>query len=151
MYMISPRYVLVLMMIGFLAASGCRGPKVKGLVPVRGTVTYKGEAVEDAVVCFTPKEFKTGDRLGTGKTDANGRFELRTIGERGVLPGEYVVVVIKNEIVPQTPQGNPRPGRPPPSEVKSLLPKRYGDPKTSDLHIVVEKSGLTNWRLELVD
>ena len=139
------------MVIGLLAASGCRGPKVKGLAPVRGTVTYKGEPLEGAAICFTPKEFKTGDRLGTGKTDSNGRFELRTIGERGVLPGEYVVVVIKNEIVPRTPQSNSRPGRPPPSEVKSLIPKRYSDPKTSDLNVVVEKSGLAHWQAELVD
>jgi len=137
--------------IGLLAASGCRGPKVKGLVSICGTVTYKGEPLEGAAVCFTPKEFKTGNRLGTGKTDSNGRFELRTIGELGALPGEYVVVVIKNEIISKTPQGNPRLGRPSPSEVKSLIPKRYGDPKTSELSVVVEKSGLTNWLVELVD
>ena len=134
-----------------LALPGCGGPKVKGLVPVRGTVVYNGEPLAGASIGLTPKDFDNGARIGAGMTDANGRFELRTIGERGVLPGEYVVVVIKNEIVPQTPQGNPRPGRPPPSEVKSLLPKRYGDPKTSDLNVVVEKSGLTNWLLELVD
>ena len=149
--MISKKRLLLFVILGLVAASGCRGPKVKGLVPVRGTVTYKGEALEGAVVCFTPKEFKTGDRLGTGKTDANGRFELRTIGERGVLPGEYVVVIIKNEIVPQPPPVNPMPGRPAPSQVKSLLPKRYGDPKTSDLNVVVEKSGFQDLRLEIVD
>ena len=152
----SKKCLLLLIILELVIVSGCREQKVKGLVPVRGTVTYKGEPLEGAAVCFTPKEFQEGDRLATGKTDVSGRFELRTIGERGVLPGEYAVVVIKNEVIPQSPQVDPKTGRPVPirptaAEVKSLIPKRYGDPKTSDLSVVVEKSGLTNWRAELVD
>ena len=156
--MISKKYLFLFMILGLFAVSGCGGPKVKGLVAVRGTVTYNGEALEGATVGFTPKEFKTGDRLGAGKTDAQGRFELRTIGELGVLPGEYAVVVIKNEARPgkQAPKvdpktGRPIQGRPTPMEVKSLIPKRYNDPKTSGLVATVEKKGLVDWRLEIVD
>ena len=146
---------IIILFLVFLLP-GCGKPKIEGLVPVRGTVTYKDEPLEGAAVCFTPKVFQEGDRLATGKTDANGRFELRTIGERGVLPSEYAVVVIKNEVIPRSPQVDPKTGRPMPippqtAEVKSLIPKRYGDPKTSDLSVVVNKSGLTNWRVELVD
>ena len=140
---------------------GCKEPKVKGLVSVRGTVTYNEAPLEGAAVCFTPKEFKTGDRLGTGKTDAQGKFELRTIGEPGVLPGEYIVVIVKNEMSPgkesaQRPKVDPKtgkeiPARPSPPTVKPLLPKRYGDPKTSDVNVTVGKDGLQDWRLELVD
>ena len=147
--MISKKYLLVLVILGLIAVSGCKGPKIKGLVPVRGTVTYNGEPLEGAAVCFTPKEFQTGDRLATGKTDAKGTFELRTIGELGILPGEYVVVLVKNEASP----GNqtPPPGRPAPVQVKSLIPKRYGDPKTTDLNVVVENSGIRDLRLDIVD
>jgi len=129
---------------------GCGKPKIDGLVPVRGTITYNGEPLADAAVCFTPKEFNTGDRLATGKTDAQGRFELRTIGELGVLPNEYTVVIIKNEML----QGDPRrqvPGRPPSPEIRSVIPKRYGNQKTSNLHITVGRDGLRDLRLEIHD
>jgi len=153
--MISKQYWLLFVIPGLFAVSGCSEPKLKGLVSVRGTITYQGKPLEGAAVCFTPKDFQTGDRLGTGKTDAQGKFMLRTIGESGILPGEYVVVVVKNEVVPgeQTPPktGRPIPGRPAPSEVKSLIPRRYGSAKTSDITVVVEKTGLVDWQLEIVD
>jgi len=153
--MISKRYWLFFVILGLFTLSGCGGPKVKGLVSVQGTVTYKGEPLEGAAICFAPEEFETGDRLATGKTDAQGKFELRTIGELGVLPGEYVVVVIKNEVssakhAPSLDSKASR-SRPKPPEIKSLIPKRYNDPKTSRLSVTVEKSGLKDWRLEIVD
>jgi hypothetical protein len=154
--MMSKKCLLLLIILGLAVVSGCGKPKVKGLVPVRGTVTYKSEPLEGAAVCFTPKEFQEGNRLATGKTDGNGRFELRTIGERGILPGEYSVIVVKNEVIPRSPQadpktGRPMPVRPPTADIKSLIPKRYNDPNTSGLNTVVGKSGLTNWHVELVD
>lgn len=146
--MIAKKIILLFTFFGFCIALGCAEPKLKGLVPASGTVTFNGEPLDEAAVCFTPKEFKTGDRLGTGKTDVQGRFELRTIGELGILPGEYVVVVIKNEIIPGR-QASP-PGRPAPTEVKPLIPKRYGSPKTSDLNVVVDKSGIRDMQLTLL-
>ena len=143
--------LLTLFILGLFFTPGCRESKIKGLVPVKGVITYKNEPLENAAVCFTPKDFKTGDRIGTGKTDAQGRFVLRTIGEPGVLPGEYVVVVIKNDIIPgksSSKSPNPRPAT---SEVKSAIPKRYGDPKMSDVSIIVGKEGLRNWKLEIAD
>jgi len=145
--MISSKYLLLFVLLG-LFTGGCKGPKVEGLVPVRGTITFNGEPLEGATVGFTPKEFKSGDRLGTGKTDAQGRFELRTIGELGVLPGEYVVVVIKNETISDR-QTSPT-GRPVPSEVRSLIPKRYGDPKTSNLNVIVGQSGNRDLQLTIL-
>jgi len=151
--MITKKSLCLFIVLVFVIVSGCKEQKIKGLVSVRGVITYKGEPLEGAAVCFTPKDFKTGDRLGTGKTDAQGRFELRTIGDPGVLPGEYVVVVIKNELIPDTqPQkDNSKAKRPIPQKVKPLIPKRYSDSKTSDVNVVVEKSGIADWRLEIVD
>jgi hypothetical protein len=146
--MISNKHLLLFMLIGLFTLSGCKGPKIEGLVSVRGTVTFNGEPLEGATIGFTPKEFKPGDRLGTGKTDLQGRFELRTIGELGVLPGEYIVVVIKNEVVPGR-QDSPT-GRPAPSEIRSLIPTRYGDPRTSDLNVIVDQSGHRNLQLTIL-
>ena len=156
--MISKKCWLLFLIPGLLAVSGCKEPKLKGLVSVRGTITYQGEPLEGAAVCFTPKDFQTGDRHGTGKTDSQGKFVLRTIGEPGILPGEYVVTVIKNEVIPrnQTPPvdpktGRPIPGRRAPAEVNPLIPKRYSSSKTSDVYVVVKKNGLADWRLDIVD
>lgn len=146
--MISKRYLFLVAILGLFAVSGCKGPKIKGLVPVQGIVIYNGEPLDGATVGFTPKEFKPGDRLGTGKTDSQGRFELRTIGELGVLPGEYTVVIIKNATSPGTQA--PLPGRPVPPVIKSLIPKRYSDPKTSDLNVVVEHKGIRDLQLEIL-
>ena len=143
------RFTITLLLL-FFALPGCGRPKIDGLVPVSGTVTYNGEPLAEATIGFTPREFQPGDRLGTGKSDDQGRFELRTIGELGVLPGEYTVVVIKNEMVPRE-SGLQIPGRPPSGEIRSLIPKRYGNPKTSDLHVVVGQNGLRDLRLEIVD
>ena len=147
--MTSKKCLLVLVILGLFALSGCKEPKIKGLVPVRGTVTFNGEPLEGATVGFTLKEFKTGDRLATGKTDSKGAFELRTIGEPGILPGEYVVVLIKNEAIPGN-QTSPK-GRPAPAKIESLIPKRYGDPKTTDLYVVVENNGIRDLRLAIVN
>jgi hypothetical protein len=143
----SKKWILLLVILGFFVVSGCREPKVKGLVPARGTVTYKDEPLEGAAVCFTPKEFNTGDRLATGKTDVNGRFELRTIGELGVLPGEYRVSVVKNVAVetPSNPgqaeqrQQGGRPVRP--QKVKLVIPARYNDEKKSGLEFLIGEKG----------
>ena len=147
--MISKKYLFLLVLIGLSTLLGCKEPKIKGLVPVRGTITFNGEPLEGATVGFTPKEFNTGDRLATGKTDSKGVFELRTIGEPGILPGEYVVVLIKNKTIP----GNPTPpkSRPAPVKIESLIPKRYGDPKTTDLNVVVENNGIRDLQLAIAD
>ncbi|MCL2304121.1 MAG: carboxypeptidase-like regulatory domain-containing protein [Planctomycetaceae bacterium] len=151
----------VVILLAFFVVSGCGKPKIEGLVPVRGTIVYNGEPLADAVIGLTPKVFGSGARIGAGTTNTEGKFELRTIGERGVLPGEYTVVVVKNEMLPgkpsaQTPRVDPKTGREIPvhslpPEIKSLIPKRYNDPNTSGLSVVVEKNGLADWRVELVD
>lgn len=147
----------------FLSAAfpGCRGPKIDGLVPVRGTVTYRGKPLEGATVGFSPKEFRPGDRIGVGRTDAKGLFELRTIGEPGVLPNDYLVFVVKNAVVPASPSkgggkpdaggpsGPPRPGKG--DRIESRIPKRYGNAKTSGLEWTVGRSGLKDVRIELTD
>ena len=151
----SKKWIFLFVILGFFAVLGCREPKVKGLVPARGIVTYKDEPLEGAAVCFTPKEFNTGDRLATGKTDVNGRFELRTIGELGVLPGEYRVSVVKN-IAVETPsnlgqaeqkQQGGRPARP--QKVKSVIPAKYNDKKKSELLFDIGEKGLSNIEIAL--
>jgi hypothetical protein len=145
----------VLVFVVFLIF-GCGGVKLSGLVPVSGVVIYKDQPLDDATVGFVPKNFKTGDRIGTGKTNAQGKFELRTIGELGVLPNDYCVIIIKNvedtsgSQLPEPKQKNRSTSRPT-EKIKSLIPKRYNDAKNSGLNFVVGKDGLKGVKIELVD
>lgn len=137
---------------------GCKGPKLKGLVPVRGTVYFQDEPLDGASVCFRPKKFKSGDRFGTGMTDSQGRFELRTIGEIGVLPNDYIVSIVKNVAQDQTtakeskrnkklPRNVPRKGGP----VKSLIPSRYNKAETSGLEFTIGPKGDQGLKINLTD
>ncbi|MDR1925686.1 MAG: carboxypeptidase-like regulatory domain-containing protein [Planctomycetaceae bacterium] len=134
---------------------GCGGVKLVGLVSVRGTVTYNGQPLEGAIVGFSPKNFKSGDRVASGTTNSQGKFELRTIGELGALPNDYLVTVSK-KIIDKENQPTPNnTNQPPPSQrqikFKSLIPARYDNVKTSGLNFVVGKEGLTDVKIELSD
>ena len=69
-----------------LVASGCGG----NTVPVSGVVTLDGKPVEGAAVSFTPEK---SDGVGGsyGKTDAQGRYSLKTvIGDKaGAAAGKH--------------------------------------------------------------
>jgi hypothetical protein len=142
---------------------GCGGVKLDGLVMVRGIVTYKGQPLEGATIGFVPKNFKNGDRVGTGMTDARGKFELRTIGELGVLPNDYCVIVIKNiedidnnqTPLPNNKSPNPKqknnPASRPSKKFKSLIPTHYNNAQNSGLNFIVGNEGLKDVKIELVD
>jgi len=119
---------------------GGGGPET---VPVTGTVTYQGKPVEGAEVAFYPKS----GRAATGKTDAEGRFELMTASPGdGAVVGEYTVVVTKSEMVadptnPNSPYKIPKP----------LLPARYAAPATSGLTATVEAGAKNDFPFALAD
>jgi hypothetical protein len=62
-------------------------------VSVSGTVTLNGKPIGDCVVRFQPKNSDLPESVGL--TDANGRYSLKTFGEKsrsGAAPGEYRVM-----------------------------------------------------------
>lgn len=87
-----------LLLVSALAA-GCGGSSddfmderlamLERLVPVKGTVKVGGKPLAGIVVTFLPKEWVSS----LGETDAEGRFELKTAGRPGALPGEYKVAL----------------------------------------------------------
>jgi hypothetical protein len=90
--------------IALVIGGGCGGPPI---ATVRGRVTLDGRPLTAGTVVFE------GDgRSYTGSIGADGRFELRFMGEPGIRPGTYGVAVI-----------------PPEAEV-------VADPKTTDLRAV---------------
>jgi hypothetical protein len=76
-------------------AVGCGGGD-PNLLPVGGTITLNGTALSGATVTFIPKDGTPGFG-GVGKTDAAGKYTLLGARDnaRGVLPGEYRVVISK--------------------------------------------------------
>jgi len=77
-----------------VAFAGCPGgDSGVGTVPVTGTVTLDGSAVDGASVAFAPK---SGGKAAAGLTDASGRFELTTVeAGDGAVPGSYSVTITK--------------------------------------------------------
>src|SRR5947209_1784127 len=86
--------------------SGCGAKAVK----VKGTVTFDGKPLPNAMVRFIPTG--EGGREATGLTDAEGVFQLETSGTKdGALPGNYKVTVEYHEAVSQTEFEAPKPGQ----------------------------------------
>ena len=75
---------------------GCGGAGY-GEVPVSGQVTYDGEPLTHVHLSFQPvAKDKSGFGPGSfGRTDENGKFELRTVhpDALGAVPGEHRVTV----------------------------------------------------------
>ena len=148
-----------------VAVGGCRpsGPAVE---MVEGMVTLDGTPIDGVTVTFTPAG-SPGGLMAFGMTHADGRFTLNaTRGGRaggGTAVGEYAVTLSKTkggyEIVegptaPETPapdietakaeyekwareQAQKKPRTLPP--VEYLIPKAYGDVKTSGVKATVKK------------
>ena len=76
---------------------GC-GPKGPAVSAVSGTVLLDGEPLDGASVVFHPTS--SSGLSGSGKTSSDGTFGLSTFRATpgaGVLPGEYVVTISKEE------------------------------------------------------
>jgi hypothetical protein len=113
-----------------LLAGGCENePEGPETVPAAGRVTQNGKPVEGAMVTFYPVEGSAATLASQATTGPDGRFELSTnVGagkmKSGIVAGTYEVTITKLDIT-----GAKNMMAPP----KNLLPKKYGDPKTSGL------------------
>ena len=77
---------------------GCGGTKGPAVTAVSGTVLLDGEPLDGASVVFHPTS--SSGLGGSGKTSADGTFGLTTFRATpgaGVVPGEYVVTISKEE------------------------------------------------------
>ncbi len=78
---------LPLLLIGF---SGCGGGGPT-IVPVSGTLKYKGKPVTNARIDFVPEN----GRPSSGVTDQNGHYELEYTHEsKGAVVGKHKVSVV---------------------------------------------------------
>ena len=133
-----------------LLLAGCGSDKkpkeLANLVPVKGKVTFQGEAPHGAVVTLFPSnsgaEFKPG--MATGIVDSQGNFVVNTTISKyyapGAAPGEYRLAISWPVSAPTKLD---------PEATKERLPSRYLDPTTSGLLVVVARGSTQLDELQL--
>lgn len=129
-------FASVSVLVVTLSALGCGG----GPANVSGVVTLDGKAVEGATVTFTP-DSKDGGGVGGsyGKTDAQGRYTLRTVsGDKpGAVVGKHKVTISQSIPDPNNAEGI----------AKELIPARYN--AKSDLTFDVPSGGTDKANFDL--
>jgi hypothetical protein len=112
-----------------LAGCGSSNPRIA----IRGTVTYKGEPLDQGVIAFSPKDASKGTVEGAVIT--NGKYAIAAAN--GLFPGEYIVSIRAPEAPANKPPPNEAPGAP--RRTEERLPERYN--KASTLRIEVTVTG----------
>ncbi len=146
---------LVCLVVVVFPLVGC-GPKLPpGAKPTKAvtvTVTYKGAAVDGAVVTFVEQADKPAN--ANGITDAQGKAKLKTYVEGdGAVLGSHKVLISKSiavggqDVNSDDPKYDPNA---PPSTVKYLLPQKYSL-FTSGLTAEVTKAGPSEFTFDLKD
>jgi len=146
------RYCLAAVGLAFLSLGCGEDSDSPPLGPVSGVVTYNGAPVPDASVQFVLKENTETLAVGVGRTDSDGRYQLRSYDKDGVVLGLHTVSIIKLDQSKQdAEQGNTLPPQfdrnyvPP----KSLIPRKYSHPSTSGLTAEVkEEDNVFDFELE---
>lgn len=132
------RYWILLPLV---AALGCGGK----YAPVSGVVTLNGAPLADAYITFQPigganQEPGPGSY---GKTDAQGRFTLRVVGDDrgGALPGAHTVSI--SAYTGQIPEPTEERIR----KVDNLVPERYNGETTLRFEVPPSGTGAANFDL----
>lgn len=144
---------------------GCGGGSTgrPDLVPVQGTVNFKGAPVEGATVTFTSDKSPIP---ASGVTDASGKFKLTSYDTSdGAIAGDHTVTIMKVAAAAATPAltqenmkekmandiGMMSKGKT--SEIKPelVLPAKYADAKTSGEKRTVVKGEANDFKFDLAE
>ncbi len=126
-------------------AAGC-GSEPYSLAPVAGRVTLDGQPLREAQVRFQPAATGSEDALvgpgSYGRTDADGRFTLRTIDDdrAGAVVGPHRVFITAAQADPNDDPAAPGGVYPDP------VPRHYQD---GSLHFDVPASGTSTAHFDL--
>lgn len=155
--MLLRRFLLLSTLPALAFIAGC-GSDMPSTVPVTGTVTMDGSPVEGATVNFLSEE---GARTASGRTDASGKFTLKTIvgtdSADGAVVGRHQVAVVKTESEGQS-VGDPKefmskmaenPTITSDFKIKQVIPAKYGNPTMSGLTADVSEGGANDFTFEL--
>ncbi len=134
-----PGLIHVLMLVLVWCGCSSRSGTGPALIPVEGTVTLDGKPLAGALVTFIPVGDTRGSG-GTGYTDQNGRYTLRSAdGGAGVPAGPYRVTISKL-VMPDGSDYSPQAGvAPMDSPAQERLPVQYSDLQFTTLQATVSK------------
>ncbi len=113
---------------------------------VSGRLTYRGQPLESYRVCFFAQE-NGATEPAIGRTDAQGNFTLgvRRPGDGAVIGINQVWILYDPDLpVDANPEALSKLSQP-----KIKLPPKYNSPTTAGLEVVVPKTGLANYHLDL--
>lgn len=78
------RTLVLTLLVPLLLICGCGAPKPPEIVPVTGSLTYKGKPLSKAKVRFLPMADGLGGNFtASGVTDEEGKFSLSLPGDKG--------------------------------------------------------------------
>ncbi len=120
---------VVLLLLGMRYLSGEPGEK---LGHVSGRVTFNDQPIREGLVIF---QNPSQGVYMTDEVDEQGRYEVIMAQGAGLPLGEYQVSV--SPPLPKTPELGDIPGRPSPADQYPHIPRKYRDPETSGLVLVV--------------
>lgn len=134
-----------IVLIGLLFVAGCTDSD-PNLAPATGMIRYRGQPIADAKVTFQPENGVPA----IGQTDTDGKFELKTRGQKGVAIGPTKVAVVAVTAVGTPPRE---------SEIEiemvaqtnSRIPEKYGSLATSGLSATVQRDGENQFTFDLID
>lgn len=116
---------------------GCSGDGKLSVYPVSGTVTQNGKPLDGATVYLYAKDeavIAAKTPVPQGKTDASGKFQLKTYeANDGAPAGEYNVAIVAMKVVNDSED---------PEQIveTDLLKGRYSDSAQSGLTATVQES-----------
>ena len=147
-------FIVSLFAISFLL-SGCKKEQgLKGLYPVKGKVTWKGDPVEGASIMLSPVNSGGTARSAGATSDSKGEFKIRTLNpDDGAFPGEYAITVRKMQAdktytEEEIEAANAR-GQSLEINSKNVLPEKYSNSKTSGLKVTVTEGKNEDLIIEL--
>jgi hypothetical protein len=120
------------------------GPKQLPTVPAAGTVTYNGQPLANATISC---QHSDGEAAASGKSDASGKFTLKSYGDKDGAPVGSYKVSVSVSAVQEIEPGVMAPE--PPGGFKSPIPAKFGNVAESGLTLEVPAAGSTDLKLDL--
>ncbi|MDR0520708.1 MAG: hypothetical protein LBH00_02520 [Planctomycetaceae bacterium] len=137
--------ILTLLIIVTLFSVSCSRKPDRGTVPVKVTIRYNGEPVNEAIIVFSSPQ-----HYASGLTDKSGVAEMETFTLKdGAIPDEYKVAVSKTELIEKLDTKKPAGENVISSETKYHIPAKYSTAETSGLTVNVTKEGKNEFVFEL--
>jgi hypothetical protein len=134
----------------FGASVGCADGALPDMVPIHGSVSYRGQPLDHGTVIFLPT---SGARQASGEIGRDGMYELTTLEKGdGAQFGEYKIVIHSLQAHPGEPtrmeyeeaaqRGIQR---------KQQVPLKYTSPETTPLEATVDAKHSGREDFELTD